>query len=647
MDAGYSQITRWKHQCDDLIRKGYKDYSPTLDDQGQLLPAWSFMGLKWQNIEALEQRFTYFSFVADQMASALGQIEPRLLTMRKIQLAETVRPERYEAEAKKAEQDFNNKEAVQEQVSAFSSTTLESLAEQLEKTLNTPGAQILGAMDKLETFFNGLCDPASKVNLTSPEGKREFHSLLADIYGRISFTCFSRHGNTLPTTLEEEQQQLTLLKKVLNFYLIETENTKLPDFLNEQARSLHLPAVKDEMLNFLKTKEDSIKARITPCNPPQIPVAEAPGDEQTVKASQGAIPVDKMPFIAVTPANTPGFRNHNGVNCFANAALKQIIVGLAPEDLLNIQEAFVGKPSEQKDVMTSFLKLANAVIAQRTGHTVDTDVDTLQQTLLENLVLFGLLVDSHEARTMKTLLVEGGKSQQDSQAFAACLIDLLGLRDSTQELCRFETTCSLEDNRRRHHTGHSTLYYPITLKTGSSLVNCFEPESEVMDGDNKVEWEDKRITNENGIQVEHVTKTKLSSLKTASLGNPAPQDMRRIRIQAKLFDYDWARQKGLRSTKAAREFILNQTETRLPILNTETLNTEQVPFKIHSVVVHLGGESVDSGHYVTLEHQNNHWYLHDDRFVTELPNGIEGYLKEHPGAAPYLIDMVRNNTPSP
>ena len=647
MDTDYSQISRWKHECDNLLRKGYKDYSPTLGDQYQLSTAWSFMGLKWQNIEALEQCFTRFSLAADQMASALGQIEPRLLTMRKIQLAETVTPEHYETEVKKTEQDFNNEEAVKELASAFSSFTLEKLAEQLEQTLNTPGAQILGAMDKLETFFNDLCNPASRVNLTSPEGKREFQCLLSDIYGRISFTCCSRYGNTSPATIEEEQQQLILLANVLDSCVTEIENTKQPYFLKEQTKKIHLQAMKEEMLKYLGTQESSITARINPLNPPQIPVAEAPGDEQTVKASQDAIPVDKIPFTAVTPANTPGLRNHNGANCFANAALKQIIVGLAPADVLNIQMARAGKPPEQSAVMTSFLQLAEAVIAQRNGHTVDTDIDELHQALLEKLAIFGLKGNSGEALTMRALLVDGAWSQQDSQAFAACLIDLLGLRDSTQELYRFEATYSLEDTRQRHHTGSSTLYYPITLKTGSSLASYFEPEPEVMEGDNKVEWEDKRYTDENGMQVEYVEKTKLRSIKIASPGNPDTQCLRRIRIQAKLFDYDWENQQGIRSPEAARALVLNQTDTHLPILNTNTLNIEQVPFKIHSVVVHLGGESVDSGHYVTLEHQNDRWYLHDDCFVKELPNGIEGYLKEYPGAAPYLIDMVRKNTPSP
>lgn len=399
--------------------------------------------------------------------------------------------------------------------------------------------------------------------------------------------------------------------------------------------------MKEEMLKYLGTQKDSISARITLCNPKEMPVAEAPEDEQTARASQNALPVDKMPFITVTPARTPGLRNHNGTNCFANAALKQIIVGLSPADLLDIRTACAKAPPEQSAVMASFLQFADAVIAQRIGKTVYTDINKLHLNLLESLVTFGLQGDSSEAQTMKALLVDGAGGQQDSQAFAACLIDLLGLRNHSQELCRSEATFSLADEHKRSRTGSSTLYYPISLKTGSSLANYFEPESEKMEGDNSVEWEDKHFTNENGMQVEHVTKTRLPSVKIAYPGNPAPQDLRRIRIQAKLFDYDWQNQQGLRSPEAARELILNQTDTLLPILNTTTQNIEQVPFTIHSVVVHLGGASVNSGHYVTLEHQNGHWYLHDDYFVTELHNGIEGYLEEHPGAAPYLIDLTR------
>ena len=747
MDAGYQQISQWKRQCDELVRQGYQKYNPTLNEENKL-GAFSVLGLKFQSIEALKNGFTRFCLAADKMASGVLGMDARLLAKRKVELAsDNPDPEMYKLEAGIADQYFDNAEAVTSVVDQFPGITLEDLALELDEVLNTPGAQVLGATAKLEAYFNKLCDPAHQTSLTTNNGKREFRSLLNDIYSRIGNTfTLARHQGPM-TTYDEEVKRLHMQEKALMYILENMNDSRRQAFREDEVLKTHFQTMKGEVITYLGALRETMGSKIHQCKAPNIPKAGVPApeykaeataqlleafkDEQHInwpmaleaiqtgadpfaykgpklrpnilfaftrditnnpalkgqadphlherteclklvlqqpgavtamcsvdesyfgntpftaaiaardkevsdimleylshtpklrhitttgntktmenyfghhtpmvlalKTNNEALALKLLPFYsaaklrecctwaghsalqlahvgrfekllpemakqagpfppqeamqlqqiyqserddhtrvgrrfheanlwhdlyhndmflddkgdftegsrpgtdqydpaqfidqtytqpvsATTPASTPGFANHTGVNCFANAALKQIIIGLSPADLEQIKEAKNGKPQEQVVVMDSFLALAEAVIAARNGRSSTANIDKLHRSLFDSVTHYAKTSRSIIAQTLSSQFVKGAGQQQDSQEFAARMVEILGLTNTSQELRRFEITNSLEDEHHRTRPTNTETYYPIQLTKHTPLPAYFEPGYEVMEGREK------------------------------------------------------------------------------------------------------------------------------------------------------------------
>ena len=70
-------------------------------------------------------------------------------------------------------------------------------------------------------------------------------------------------------------------------------------------------------------------------------------------------------------------------------------------------------------------------------------------------------------------------------------------------------------------------------------------------------------------------------------------------------------------------------------------------FKINTVVFHVGGMKVNSGHYVTMENLGDrYWLIHNNNLVSVFEGCLKQFVLLNPAAVPYLVNLVKVQFPS-
>ncbi|WP_461535042.1 hypothetical protein [Spongorhabdus nitratireducens] len=361
---------------------------------------------------------------------------------------------------------------------------------------------------------------------------------------------------------------------------------------------------------------------------------------------------------------TPGFNNISGNHCFANAGLKQLITGLKLEDIdvLRQNARMLAKPKSKEEaenlakekaraegvredqlrhevagaknetvspykaaVTRAFADLAEAVLLERQGRGDEEVVRRTHATFFEAVKAFGQS-DERGARNYKKLFpVNGSQPQQDPEEMLTTLSDFMGLNRFYKKFELYKKTTSLDGSKSREKSNDTAPYMPMEVR-GQSLPQCFEASVERMEGANAIRWADD-IDRDSSVSQRY--------------GYHDPSSLQRVKVQGKVFAMDmYGRSRRL--TKEGRALIEGLKPVfNLPLLNTTTGKPESIPFRIQSIVVHGGGESANSGHYVTLEQHDGKWFLHNDSVVTALKGDVHDYFAEHKNAVPYLIAMDR------
>ncbi|MGI9282657.1 MAG: hypothetical protein ACR2PX_23925 [Endozoicomonas sp.] len=336
------------------------------------------------------------------------------------------------------------------------------------------------------------------------------------------------------------------------------------------------------------------------------------------------------------PAKTPGFRN-SGNQCFANASLKQLIIGVDALTLQQIREKSKGMIKERAAVANAFADLSEATFKVRNGESVPPkNMDHLHSDFfVKARALAAAKPNQHWRQTdkdlsdsMKRLLPRGGQPQHDAHEFATGMMNLLGLNEPSHQLALLRQSKSLLSDDESERLGGAHTYYPVEARKNQNLPQSFGYTREVI--------EDYRWHGAYEAPTEVINR----------ISSPDPAALKSLKIQCKVYgpDPDLLAQGVFQSRKLiseSRAMLGNPPVFNMPVYNTRTHQEENHPFRIKSIVVHLDGPTLESGHYVTLEQYEGKWYKHEDSVVSELPEGIQGFFNRKPDAVPYLFDLER------
>ncbi|MGY0216456.1 hypothetical protein ACWJJH_03595 [Endozoicomonadaceae bacterium StTr2] len=359
---------------------------------------------------------------------------------------------------------------------------------------------------------------------------------------------------------------------------------------------------------------------------------------------------------------TPGFNNISGNHCFANAGLKQLITGLtledvdtlknnarvlarqkSPEEAVNLAKEKARAEGVQEDqirhevalaetaspykaaVTHAFAELAEAVLLVRQGLGQEDVVQHAHARFFEAAKAFGQSDENGSDVYEKLFPVNGHQPQQDPEEMMTTLSDFMGLNRFYQKFELSKSTTSLDGKMSREKREDSTAYLAMEVH-GQTLPQCFMGKEERMEGTEAIKWDDNSYRDSDVRE---------------SYGYKDPSSLQRVKVQSKVFTWDlYGRSRRL--TDEGRALLKDlQPVFNLPLLNLSTGKHESHPFRIQSIVVHGGGESANSGHYVTLEQHDGKWFLHNDSVVTALKGNVHDYFAEHKNAVPYLIAMDR------
>ncbi|WP_062270275.1 ubiquitin carboxyl-terminal hydrolase family protein [Endozoicomonas arenosclerae] len=340
--------------------------------------------------------------------------------------------------------------------------------------------------------------------------------------------------------------------------------------------------------------------------------------------------------LEIQPAKTPGFMN-SGNRCFANASLKQLIIGMDHSTVQQIREQAKGMIKERAAAVNAFADLAEAVTQVRQGKAAPSGrIDQLHTDFFAKAQALAAAkptaqweqVDKDVADLMKRLLPWLGQPQQDAHEFATGMVNLLGLNDPIHQLALLRQNKSLMSDDESERLGSAHTYFPVEARKNQNLPQSFGYTREVIDD---YRWHDAYEA-----QTEIINR----------VSSPDPAALKSLKVQCKVYgpDPELMAQGFFQSRKLileSRAMLGNPPVFNMPIYNTRTHQEENHSFRIKSIVVHLDGPTLESGHYVTLEQHEGKWFKHEDSDVSELPDGIQGFLNRKPDAVPYLFDLER------
>ncbi|MRI32463.1 hypothetical protein EOPP23_05620 [Endozoicomonas sp. OPT23] len=341
----------------------------------------------------------------------------------------------------------------------------------------------------------------------------------------------------------------------------------------------------------------------------------------------------------VKPILTPGFQNF-GNTCFANAALKQIIIGMEPDQPERIKKATKNLIQERKELAIAFADLADAMIRVRrkAPTTGKKTPEELHENVMVKLRAFAHAADSDSwsqedqdyQSLMRKLLPKEGYPQQDSQEFIGPFIELVCLRDDSQELKTFKQTVSVNGERSRQFLQDGDVYHQVIIHDKFNLAQALACRKEEIPD---VEWTDQ------------ATPVLLDSEMMERVAHDNPGSLKTVKIHARLFDFD--REKALKGdlriyklSGHASALLGSNPVYELPIYNLTTKKEEFVPFEVQSVVAQ-SGSTIQGGHYFTIESCGDHCIIHDDDQTEPFNGTVFDFFNSYADTAPYLIELKK------
>lgn len=624
----YEQILNMKQQCEQLIAQKYGDYLPDIDEAGevQAFNQGSFSLQGWfgsRNVQALNQRYMNLAVKADCLAKESGGLSPKFIS-------ERVLSEHLFDVGTVFDEGIGE---VQKEVSEkLEKMTIKQFHAHLETLLTSTGSHLTRAEGYLEKAFAGLNDGKLSIlddNSEFVAGLRDLFDDLDESYGELD-------------TAHNRQKHFYAMARAMKAW-VEQKKTDIRDnpSASTEAEKMNIGILEEQVGSFLDETSRRIgfyEGRTESLNPVLLP------DPESLKLAQKPV---------VNPENTPGFRNPS-VFCFANAGLKQAIIGMERNDLDRVRTFAGTVDGPRKDLCLAFVDLAEVVMDMREGKRPKASVETQRTNFFSACRRLGAMSEHYNAdydrsvaaaekrkekyeetpdekdlrdvaNRFSRLIPQGGQQQQDSEEFITALNTAIGLRDTSQEVFRYKLTRSREDDyHQRTRSSNPELFYRVDLGESRPLAEVLS-ESELMAGNNKVEWDDGMKTD--------------ATLDTF-MGHKNPSSLKRVRMQPNVFAFAAF---GMKKSAEAQALIPKEGHVELPVFNTSTGKLENLPFKLKSMVVHKGGLSVSSGHYITLENYEGNRIAHDDNQTYYLPEGIEGFFahRHNRDAAPYLLDLER------
>ncbi len=343
-------------------------------------------------------------------------------------------------------------------------------------------------------------------------------------------------------------------------------------------------------------------------------------------------------------ARTAGFSG--GYNrCFANAALKQLL--LEPRnksiEILKLPESLQPLALAFEDLFDSFHKIRNnkdvPVIISKQSNAFFTK---LKVFLSGNPV--GLNSDDLLAyQNLKSLFGDFWQQEQDAREFS----------DSLCQLFRLNTPENMIFERKR---------FELTPPSQSLQVSCVQmqkpelgafymiypngkPLAEILSAETLVDEKSSTYV----VQGEQ-TKTKNARLFNSSACASIDKVVS-LRLCASVFAYP-----NIRKVKEGQALFIDNddnvyvtfrknldiAEDQKESCTSTVVETASANFKIHTVVFHLGGSTVNSGHYITLENLGNEfWLIHNGLTITVYGGNMKKFVAQNNQCIPYLINLVK------
>ncbi len=329
---------------------------------------------------------------------------------------------------------------------------------------------------------------------------------------------------------------------------------------------------------------------------------------------------------------TPGFENE-GCNCFANAALKQLILSSEGYEVYSDKV-----PKCARKLAYSYKNLNKLFYQYRNNKCSQCEVDAARKAFfveirkLQESNCSGLDENQRVALTyLNEQFRHFGTKQWDSQIFSDAVCQLCGMIDEDNGLFLHHTY-----RLKKSWEGKMT-YESDARDNGSffsvdvadrSLAEILSSEFESTDES----WAEAKGMNG---KVEKLDATSVVSVARCNNG----ERLQSLKIQAKIFSEEGSR----KSVTPNVFFTENDDDLTILILDFES-RFNFFNFRIRTVVCHLGGRSVNSGHYLTLENLGEkNWLVHSDNSIKLFKGNLQSYFESNPNTLPYLFDLQRTS----
>ncbi|MBM7072596.1 hypothetical protein JQC92_11250 [Shewanella sp. 202IG2-18] len=341
---------------------------------------------------------------------------------------------------------------------------------------------------------------------------------------------------------------------------------------------------------------------------------------------------------------TVGFSG--GLNmCFANSALKQLLLEPGNQEL-----AMLSIPHSVHPLAKAFQSLSNVFHDIRAGNRHPKSIYHVSKAFFSALIDFrssnpkGLKgADLLAYQKLKGSIARWFQREQDAMEFSDSLCQLLRLNkheNTIYERNRFELTPPSESMHFTHvqsqkpELGAFKMIYP----KGKLLAETFSEEVEA----------DKEsfITVVKG----QYSKTKDACLYN-SFGCAAIDEVKSIRLCASVFQHP-----NIRKVEGGHALFdedddsiclkfrknLDIEEGQKESYTDPTVEVVSANFKIHTVVFHVGGNTVNSGHYFTLENLGDKsWLIHDGLSISIYEGTMKQFVLNNRQCVPYLLNLVK------
>ena len=366
------------------------------------------------------------------------------------------------------------------------------------------------------------------------------------------------------------------------------------------------------------------------------PHSSTPSLSKTTQHTETA-KIKTSPNAIVTQSFLPGLPNNKGYMCYMNAGLKQLMIELKP-NLSDRVEAVLPDncTKERRELAMAFSKLSDTCYGVKAGIVAETQVISDHNDFVEKLTLFakankreadvdtsGLISQAY------TLLFDETSLQQDCPQFIDLMLNVLNIRDTTQELSEHSTRQLDNDDYSQYSTVR------ISQNTMSlATVHCSKDKStlseRVAEGvKEEAEYIIDTMDKSNPERIQPMTKTD-------RLSHPNPKGINSLRLQAVIYKSNVYGQ-STKTTNMAQKLVTDDDVISLDILNSTNSTPVKCKFRIQSITVH-SGSSMSGGHYYTLERdKDGSWIKHNDSHVSKLGCSLTKHFKRSKNEAPYTF----------